>query len=121
MLAPLMARTYKAQILSWDWNGIVLATKRDADTHQYNKLDQECVEGCDALGHVGFLYLGSVMSLAPSGKYWTFWTRNQTADDMRRDTSWFMALEQVASRYDGWIESGEGDPTDLYFKRYHAA
>lgn len=115
-----MARTYKHQIMDWDWDKIVADAKENADhvvtPHRFDL--PECTEGCDDDGHVGSSYLGSVMSLTPSGKFYMPWTTNQTADDVERDQRWFTALEAVASKYDGWIESGEGDPTDLYFMSY---
>jgi hypothetical protein len=120
-----MARTYKQQILSWGWPEAVLGTRADALSHGSDPEPNariaeypDCTDGCDADGHVGCYYLGSVMSLTPSGKFYTFWTTNQTSDDVDRDTRWYAALEAVANKYEGWIESGEGDPTDLYFCRY---
>jgi hypothetical protein len=107
-----MARTYRAQIMGWDWSGIVTATQIAS------KGDRFCSEGCDDGGHVGSYYLGSVLSLTPSGKFYMPWTTNQTADDVERDARWYAALEAVATKMGGWIENGEGDPTDLYFLRY---
>jgi hypothetical protein len=118
-----MAITYKARIMAWAWDAIVSETRFDAVAH-VNALtdnpphDDRCVDGCDGGGHVGCYYLGSVMSLAPSGKFYTFWTTNQTARDVERDGAWYAALDAVANKYEGWIEAGEGDPTDLYFCRY---
>ena len=118
-----MARTYKSQIMAWNWDGIVSETRMEAVAH-VNGLtdnppnDERCGDGCDEDGHVGSSYLGSVMQLTPSGKFYMPWTTNQTADDVERDSRWFDALEQVATKHGGWIESGEGDPTDLYFMRY---
>jgi hypothetical protein len=117
-----MARTYKQQIMSWAWSGIVGESKINAmhvvTPDVRGMADPECNEGCDESGHTGQVYLGSVMSLAPSGKFYTFWTTNQTNDDIDRDSRWYTALEAVATKYEGWIESGEGDPTDLFFCRY---
>jgi hypothetical protein len=120
-----MARTYKTQILSWAWDGIVRETKTDTISHGPDPEPEsriaeypDCNDGCDGSGHVGKVYLGSVMALTPSGKFYTFWTTNQTSRDVDRDTRWYAALEQVATKYEGWIESGEGDPTDLFFCRY---
>jgi len=113
-----MAATYKAQIRArWDWERIVKATYDDAFGLGGND-NHACAEGCDSDGHVGSAYLGSVMANAPSGKYYMPWTTNQTADDVDRDSRWYAALDEVAVRFSGWIESGEGDPTDLYFMRY---
>jgi hypothetical protein len=119
-----MARTYKSQILHWNWPGIVSETRLDAVVHKdsfiidLNGESELCSEGCDGEGHVGSSYLGSVMQLTPSGKFYVPWTTNQTADDVERDGRWYAALEDVATKMGGWIENGEGDPTDLYFMRY---
>jgi len=111
-----MARTYKSQIMSWDWSGIVTATQTDVVEHIASS--DGCGEGCDGDGHVGSYYLGTVFALTPSGKFYMPWTTNQTADDVERDSRWYEALEQVATKHEGWTESGEGDPTDMYFMRY---
>lgn len=115
-----MAATYKAQIMGWKWPKIVKDTRKDALEHVvYGIRDEvEHTDGCDGEGHVGSSYLGSVMSLYPSGKFWMPWTTNQTNDDMDRDSRFGEALDEVASKHLGWIESGEGDPTDIYFMRY---
>jgi hypothetical protein len=96
-----VARTYYAQILSWAWDVLV----RDAKATIVEQ-DGE---------RIGSTYLGSVLNLAPSGKYYMPWTTNQTARDEDMDARWFAALDKAASKHGGWIASGEGDPTDLYF------
>jgi hypothetical protein len=113
-----MARTYYTQILSWDWSGIVAAAKTEAKQHLDYADSRNCTDGCSNEGHDGSTYLGSVMSLTPSGKFYMPWTTNQTNDDVDRDSRWFEALEKAAIKFDGWVEAGEGDPTDLYFMRY---
>ena len=114
-----MARTYYTQILSWDWSGIVSASRADAVAHSIALVPESwCSDGCDSNGHDGSAYLGSVMSLTPSGKFYMPWTTNQTNDDVDRDSRWFEALEKAAIKFDGRVETGEDDPTDLYFMRY---
>ncbi len=115
-----MAATYKSQIMHrWDWKAIVRHTEVDAIDHIASAFAcGPCVEGCDDDGHVGSCYLGSVMSIYPSGKFYMPWTTNQTAKDVERDSAFGEALDAVASANGGWVESGEGDPTDLYFCRY---
>jgi len=83
---------YRAKIESWDWEGIVA----------------DCQE-------TGGTYLGSCLSLAPSGKYYTFWTSNQTRKDETKDEAFYEVLDEVAEAHGGWIESGEGDPCDICF------
>ena len=108
-----MARTYYAQIMSWNWDSI----RKESRVIAYHEED-DCNDGCDKDGHTGPVYLGSVMSLAPSGKFYMPWTTNQTNDDVDRDSRWFEALEKAATKFGGYVEHGEGDPTDLFFYRY---
>lgn len=65
------------------------------------------------------IYIGSVFSVYPSGKYYTFWTTNQTAEDVRKDEAFQAAMDKLTERYNIILESGEGDPTDLFFVRYY--
>jgi hypothetical protein len=59
------------------------------------------------------MYIGSILSYNPSGKYYMPWTTNQTDDDIDQDTLfWEYIYEHLPSNT--WIESGEGDPLDLY-------
>jgi len=116
-----MARTYYAAILHFfDWPGILRQSNMDALEHVTDRISDEVMhtDGCDGEGHVGSSYLGSVMSLYPSGKFYMPWTSNQTNDDVDRDSRFGAALDKAASKHGGWIESGEGDPTDVYFMRY---
>lgn len=62
------------------------------------------------------LFLGTVMSLAPSGRYWTCWAcNNVTQEEADRDEEYFEILDNCADEAGGWIENGEGDPCDLFF------
>ena len=63
----------------------------------------------------GSSFLGSVFSIMPSGKYWTFWAcSNVDQKEMMKDTAFNEALELVANEHGYWIEAGEGDPCDLF-------
>lgn len=92
---------YLDEIKSWDWKAI----KEDAITNVYEDFDGEKRASC---------YLGSVLSIAPSGKYYTFWTTNQTAKDVIKDEAFFNALDTVAEENAMYVTNGEGDPCDLY-------
>lgn len=94
---------YRAQINSWDWDAIV----REAEEH----VEYDDFAGC----YVGVAYLGSVFTLAPSGKYYMPWCSNFTEREAHRDEMFFEALEHVAYQHGGSISSGEGDPCDIYF------
>lgn len=58
------------------------------------------------------IYLGSYMSLDPCGRYHHCLSPNGATDRCER---FWEALERAADRLGGWIESGEGDPTDIFF------
>jgi len=61
------------------------------------------------------VYLGSVLGLSPSGKYYTgFANGNVTRPEAKRDTAWYAAMDRAAEKYGGSIDSGEHDPCDLY-------
>jgi len=61
-------------------------------------------------------YIGSVMALAPSGKFWTFWAcGNMRMKEMAWDTIFWDLVDTVLDKYGMWRESGEGDPTDVFF------
>jgi hypothetical protein len=60
------------------------------------------------------VYLGSVFSLSPSGKYYTpFASSNVTEAEAEKDEAWYEELEETASSHGLFIESGIGDPTDI--------
>lgn len=64
----------------------------------------------------GKLWIGSVFALLPSNKYWLSWAMgNVTEAGYIIDSIFMDRLDRYAENHDGWIESGEGDPTDLYF------
>ena len=70
-------------------------------------------------GVVAMVYIGSVMSLAPSGKYWTFWTSNQNQDDVEKDTKYWEEFDAECKKHNAYRESGEGDPTDVFVCRHY--
>ena len=94
---------YHKDILRWDWNDIVESAKSEP---------QEDYEG----NTYGYQFLGTVFALSPSGKYYTPWANsNVTEREAYRDEQFYFALDDVASDKGGWIESGEGDPCDIFF------
>jgi hypothetical protein len=95
-----MAQTYYSQILNWDWKYIVNNAEPGLD-YDGNKIKST--------------YLGSVFNIMPSGKYYMPWSSNVTEAEAQKDSRFLEALEKVASKFGGWIESGEGNPTDMYF------
>lgn len=107
-----MAATLYAKVLrEFDWPGLVKQAK-----------DLPCSEQRCALQLVAgespmhSIYLGSVLSLSPSGKYYTpFANGNVTDAEAKKDEAWYSAMDRAAEKHGGTIESGEGDPCDLYF------
>ncbi len=64
------------------------------------------------------LYIGSCISIMPSGKDFTSGACSYVKEEeIKKDGEYMEALEREASKYDLTIESGE-DPCDLYVSRY---
>jgi hypothetical protein len=64
------------------------------------------------------MYVGSVMSLFPSGKYYIMGlTSNQTKEDVVKDTFFMKCFDACLQAKDYWREQGEGDPTDVLIGR----
>lgn len=63
----------------------------------------------------GAVYLGSVFSLYPSGKYTHYFSTNDNDLEAVKDSAYCEALDRIAEEYGGYIESSEGDPTDILF------
>lgn len=62
-------------------------------------------------------YIGSVLSLSPSGKYYTGFACGNVSDDLDfiLDAAWNEALDRLAENAGGCIVTNEGDPCDLMF------
>ena len=58
------------------------------------------------------IYLGSYMALDPCGRYHHILSPNGATSKCAR---FWERLERAADELGGWIEGGEGDPTDIYF------
>lgn len=94
---------YTQQIESANWEAIVKEACETTD------------ESDDGDGLIGRAFIGSVFSVMPSGKFYMPWTTNQTWRDIVKDELFMELLERKAGECGGWIESGEGDPCDLFF------
>ncbi len=65
------------------------------------------------------IWIGTVFSLHPSGKYWTCISHaNVTDAEAEADIAWCNLLEAEAEARDCWVELGEGDPCDVYICRW---
>ncbi len=58
------------------------------------------------------VYIGSFISLDPCGRYHHIISPNGVTN---RCIAFWERLDKTADELGGWIESGEGDPTDIYF------
>ena len=98
---------YLEEIRAWDWDKIkaLALTNYDDESDYFDQHDGERVGSC---------LLGTVFDLAPSGKYSMPWTSNQTDEDVSEDEKFYDALDKVAEEQGMFIESGEGDPCDIF-------
>ncbi len=58
------------------------------------------------------VYAGSYMSLDPCGRYHHGLSPNCVTNNCNK---FWDSVDKVAELLGGWIEGGEGDPTDIYF------
>ena len=100
-----LTKQYTEEIESWDWE----TAKTDCQLDEYPTPPEH--EDDSAIGRA---YIGSVMSIMPSGKYYMPWCTNQTCSDVIKDSLFLEILESIASRYGLWLEAGEGCSTDLF-------
>lgn len=89
---------------SFNWKDIVADCADNVESNDYGD------------SSVGRCFLGSVFALYPSGKYYTpFASGNVSESETYQDELFADALETIAESFGGWIESGEGDPCDIFF------
>jgi hypothetical protein len=99
---------YSDLLRQWDWKTLVEHAKT-----------QPCVD-CSLQRLEGqtprhSLFLGSILTLSPSGKYYSAWANgNVTKAEAERDEAWFRAFDKVGEKFGFAVESGEGDPCDLF-------
>ena len=80
------------------------------DMFSWDSVEQNCEE-------FGRCFLGTVFALMPSGKYYMPWCSNATVRDAIHDEDAREALESVIESHGYFLESGEGDPCDLFAVR----
>jgi hypothetical protein len=83
---------------------------------QLNKeIDAEEVEKIDYDTYQKSIYIGTVMNLVPSGKFYTPWAcSNVTEEEAVRDEEWWERLNDLLAEHNMFTFSGEGDPCDIY-------
>ena len=74
-------------------------------------VDMEETENMDG-EQIKTVFLGSYISLDPCGRYHHILSPNGYSARCER---FWNSLERAAEELGGWIESGEGDPTDIFF------
>lgn len=106
----LLYKKYKKQINENDFEAI----KQEIIESDYIVNEYELKEGYDDFP-IKANYIGSVLSIAPSGKYYMPWCTNQTQKDCIKDEAYFEALNEVLSDHNIWYMNGEGDALDIFF------
>lgn len=67
------------------------------------------------------LYLGTVFDLLPSGKYYTcFANSNVSEEEAEKDEEWMEEANKELESIGASLESGEGDPCDLFITQIEA-
>jgi len=67
------------------------------------------------------IYIGSVLDLLPSGKYYTPWAcSNVTEEEAEADEEWWEAFDTELAKHNAWSETYEGDPLDILVVREDA-
>ncbi len=92
---------YLEEIRSWDWAWL---SKRFDDYSEQPPYYEDNDNG----DRFVYVWIGTVSGLTPSGKIYTFWTTNQTEEDVERDQAWWEALETVAEQNDCFISCPDG-------------
>ena len=92
---------YESKIESWDWPGLKQDAENNPQTDPYGN-------------RVGCVFLGTVMALLPSGRYSHPLSDHRSEAEAEADMAWLSALDRVAGRHGMGIESGEGDPCNLF-------
>lgn len=65
------------------------------------------------------VFLGTVFVLTPSGKYYTPWAcSNVTEAEAEKDERWYEQAREELESIGLSLESGEGDPCDLFAAEY---
>lgn len=59
-------------------------------------------------------FMGTVMSITPSGKYYTPWASgNVTEEEAEKDQAWWELMEHCCEQFGMYLYSSEGDPCDI--------
>jgi len=99
----ILKKHYSEEINNWNWASI----KKDALSNCfYDKRENpDCI--------LASTYLGSVLCIMPSGKFYMPWTTNQTRSDVTKDGAYCEALEEIAESHGMYITGSDGDGCDM--------
>ena len=100
----ILKKHYSAEIeKQWDFDGIAKDCKANAEYDAENN------------SRVGYCYLGSHPNIAPSGKYYTFWTTNQNRSDETRDQVFWECFEKALEDHGMFLgDPDSGDGLDVF-------
>lgn len=99
---------YLEEIRGWNWEYVL------DEIRFYSTSPDHFEDDGDGNRYV-YIFIGSVFSLTPSGKIYTFWTTNQTEEDVVRDEAWWDALETVSEQNGCFVASPDGCGGDDIF------
>ena len=99
---------YEDEIRSWDWKMIIKWFDNHGDSPDYYEDDGDG-------SRFVYQWIGTVFGLTPSGKVYTFWTTNQTEEDVIRDSAWWEALDNVAEEHGCFVSTPDGCGGDDIF------
>lgn len=74
---------------------------------------ENCTEEEDENGNITKqIYLGTVFSCLPSGKYCTSWACSN--EEIEQDEMWYEQAKEELEQISCFLENGENDPCDLF-------
>lgn len=108
----LMHNVYREQIENnFYWDTI----KSELESCEYIENEYELEKGYDDYP-ISTIYIGSVFSVMPSGKYWTFFAcGNMYPDEMLKDEIFMEVLEDTLSNKGMFISGSDSDACDMFF------
>ena len=107
----ILKKHYRQEFEGWDWD----AVDREFDR---NSQDPDCCSEPDCGQRIVSIFIGSILSLTPSGKIYAFWTTNQTRADETRDAAWWEALEEVCEEHHCFTHGSDGDGDSVFIGRW---
>ena len=103
----ILKKHYLDEMREWSWDWV-------AKSFESNAKDSDCYELDDDMKHV-YLFIGSVLSMLPSGKIYAPWTTNQTRADVAKDEAWWEALAEVCEEHGCYVSTPDGCAGDDIF------